>query len=321
MANSDNNDTAPFTVERLSENPVIHPGMTPSPGTNINGPSVIAVPDWVTHRLGRFYMYFADHRGDHIKLAFADHPAGPWTLHAPGVLHVSASGFPADARLLDPPEADRDAVASGDLRPHIASPDVHVDAARREIVMYFHGLEADCRQTTRRACSDDGLSFGASTPVCAIPYVRVFDHDGGMFAATFAGYLGASPDGGMTFPEGAAFGERRTRHVAVLRHDGRLYLVFSRIGDCPERLLIARIVTGGNWRDWRLTPPQVLLGPETAWEGAHAPLVPSRMGPADTPVNQLRDPCILADAGALWLYYSVAGERGIAVARLHPAPR
>ena len=47
---------------------------------NIQGPSLIEVPDWVEDPLGRYYLYFADHKGLYIRLAYADNPLGPWTV-------------------------------------------------------------------------------------------------------------------------------------------------------------------------------------------------------------------------------------------------
>ena len=38
-------------------------------GDNINGPSLIRVPNWVEGRLSRYYLYFADHKGAYIRLA------------------------------------------------------------------------------------------------------------------------------------------------------------------------------------------------------------------------------------------------------------
>lgn len=55
-------------VERLG--PIITPDTHPSAGTNINGPSLIRVPDWVDDPLGRYYLYFADHKGSDIRLAW-----------------------------------------------------------------------------------------------------------------------------------------------------------------------------------------------------------------------------------------------------------
>jgi len=47
---------------------------------NINGPSVIRVPKWINKPLGKYYMYFSHHKGNHIRMAFANKPEGPWTI-------------------------------------------------------------------------------------------------------------------------------------------------------------------------------------------------------------------------------------------------
>ena len=56
-------------VERLLDGPIIGPDLDPSIGQNIQGPSLIRVPDWVENRLGNYYLYFADHKGRYIRLA------------------------------------------------------------------------------------------------------------------------------------------------------------------------------------------------------------------------------------------------------------
>ena len=93
-------------------------------GSNINGPSVIRVPDWVQQPLGRYYLYFSHHKGTYIRLAYADALMGPWKIHTPGVLDVSQSLFSAT----DPPEPPpgerpswADTLAGGYLYAHVAS--------------------------------------------------------------------------------------------------------------------------------------------------------------------------------------------------------
>ena len=46
---------------RFPENPLITLTSSSSLGDNANGPSIIRVPGWVAHPLGRYYMYFAHH--------------------------------------------------------------------------------------------------------------------------------------------------------------------------------------------------------------------------------------------------------------------
>lgn len=307
-----------FRAERIGNDPIIHPGLAGSIGTNINGPSAIRVPDWVADPYGRYYLYFADHRGNHIRLAYADDIAGPWRIYAPGTLRLADSGLPTSPNELDAPPGLQEAVATGDLRPHIASPDVHVDNAARQIIMHFHGLARNCSQITCRAVSADGLEFRKITPTGADFYARVFSWRGATYAAALEGWLYHSPDGGLTFPERVRFADRSIRHVAVFIHDRQLHLVYSCIGDSPERLLSSRVEADGHWQSWKALETAELLHPHFDWEGGHLPATPSRPGPADTPENQLRDPYVLVDAGDLWLFYSCAGESGIGLARLLP---
>jgi hypothetical protein len=87
------------TVERLIDRAIIGPDLHPSIGRNIQGPSLIRVPDWIESPLGRYYLYFADHKGAYIRLAFADELKGPWQIHEPGSLQIVDSYF-----LTTPPE-------------------------------------------------------------------------------------------------------------------------------------------------------------------------------------------------------------------------
>jgi hypothetical protein len=92
-------------ITRLLDAPIIAPETDPSIGDNIQGPSLIRVPDWVTAPLGRYYLYFADHKGRYIRLAYADQVTGPWSVHAPGSLQLAESHFPSEPP--EPPPAPR----------------------------------------------------------------------------------------------------------------------------------------------------------------------------------------------------------------------
>ena len=81
-------------VHRLLDRPIIEPQTDPSIGENIQGPSLIRVPDWIEQPLGRYYLYFADHKGVYIRLAYVDDLAGPWRVYAPGTLQLADSCFP-----------------------------------------------------------------------------------------------------------------------------------------------------------------------------------------------------------------------------------
>jgi len=74
----------------------------------------------------------------------------------------------------------------------------------------------------------------------------------------------------------------------------------------------------GDWRTWRLSPPEIVLVPEREFEGANLPLIKAtRLRVMPRPLfRELRDPCLFREDGRTYLSYAVAGERGIAGAEL-----
>ena len=84
---------APATAARIAQNPLITVDSSPSLGDNVNGPSIIRVPSWIPHPLGRYYAYFGHHKGQFIRLAYADAITGPWKIYEPGVVPVSDTAF------------------------------------------------------------------------------------------------------------------------------------------------------------------------------------------------------------------------------------
>jgi len=283
---------------RFKENPIIRPELSATIGKNINGPSLIRAPEWLEKPLGKYYLYFADHGGKFIRLAYADRLEGPWKIHEPGTLRLEETA------------------AKG----HIASPDVHVDNEKREIRMYFHG-PAKGGQLSFLATSKDGLKFTAGREPLGPFYFRVFQWRGAWYAVAKEGVLLRSKDGVAKFEEGPrlfTFDDPAlvVRHSAVLLEGDRLRVFYSRIGDSPERILVSTVALTDDWTKWRAGEPQVVLAPQETYEGADLPLAVSRSGPAGGRVRQLRDPCIFQESGKTWLLYSVAGESGIAVAEL-----
>jgi hypothetical protein len=285
-------------ITRFSTNPIIHAGLDESIGDNINGPSLIRVPDWIEQPLGRYYLYFAHHDGAWIRLAWSDALEGPWRIHRAGVLPL------------------REALFAG----HVASPDVHVDDVRREIRLYYHGSDTASggggEQWTRIALSPDGLRFRARMETLGRPYFRVFRWGGFHYALAMPGVFYRSPDGIGAFEEGPRLFTRDMRHSAVSVRGDELLVFHTNVGDSPERILLSRIDLAADWRSWRASAPEVVLEPELEYEGAHLPRLPSRRGLAAEPVCQLRDPAIFRENGRTYVLYSVAGERGIAIARI-----
>ncbi len=318
-------------VTRLIDAAIISPQLHPGVGENIQGPSLIRVPDWVDSPLGKYYLYFADHKGSYIRLAYADDLKGPWTVHPPGSLQLADSLF-----LTEPPDAPPEAVEEikkerfasrgpetmlHDIlteltTPHIASPDVHVDSANQTIVMYFHGLEGLGRQVTRIAASTDGISFSARPEILSRSYLRVFRHDGHNFGLVMPGQVHRFTDGLPPLEQGPLLFNKQMRHSALLKKEDTLYVFWSQVGDTPERILLSTIDLSADWREWQETEAVEVLRPERQWEGADAPLEPSARSVAYGHVNQLRDPAIFSEGDHIYLLYSVAGESGIGIAEL-----
>ena len=71
LAQAQQPDLSTIKVARVLDKPIIGPDIHPSIGVNIQGPSLIRVPDWVENPLGKYYLYFADHKGLYIRLAYA----------------------------------------------------------------------------------------------------------------------------------------------------------------------------------------------------------------------------------------------------------
>jgi hypothetical protein len=291
---------------RLPENPIVTPASSPTLGDNINGPSLLRVPPWVERPLGRYYLYFAHHSGKFIRLAYADQISGPWKIHEPGTLRLDQAPKCYD---------------------HIASPDMHVDDGRREILMYFHcpaGSTGDVdigQQKTFLALSRDGLRFVADTQPLAPAYLRVFRSGDYYYGVVRGGVLLRSRDRRSPFESGQtlidADSGRLLRHAAVDRQGDVLRVYYSRIGDRPERILFSEVHLTSNWSEWRASEPVTILSPERGYEGADRPLEVSKPDHAPGRVRQLRDPAIFREGKKTYLLYSVAGESGIAIAELH----
>lgn len=319
-------------VERLLDAPIIAPGIHPSVGENIQGPSVIKVPEWVDDPLGDYYLYFADHKGLYIRLAYADDLLGPWTIHPPGSLQIQDSYF-----LAEPPAVSSDVAerlrASQERRgvpmshdglfeattPHIASPDVQVDHQNQRIVMYFHGLDDVSTQLSRVATSSDGIHFDARPEQLGRSYMRIFHHDGYTYSMAMPGQFYRSRDPLGNFEEGPRLFNANMRHSALLVRENTLFVFWTQVGDAPEHIMLSTVDIAGDWNSWQNTPGVEVLRPEYPWEGSSAPLEPSVRSTAYGVVNQLRDPALYEDvaSGRTYLFYAVGGEAGIAIAEVH----
>ncbi len=299
-------------IQRVGTEPIIHQGMDPSLGDNINGPSLIRMPEGVPGRLGRYYLYFAHHKGQFIRLAYADHVEGPWTEHAPGVLPLRDTPFAQSKP--DKPQPDWAVALNTDgLYPHLASADVHI-LPDGPFEMYLPGLDDTGEQVSYRAVSRNGLDWDIQMPPIAETYMRIFDWQDTTYAMARCSRLMRLGRAGWELGPVAIAPE--IRHVAVLRRDDRLHVLFTRIGDAPEHILHAEIDLSGDWSDWRpATEPVPVLLPELDWEGASEPIRPSIIG-VENFCHALRDPGLFEENGTIWMIYAGGGEHALGLAKV-----
>ena len=319
-------------AERFARNPLVTVRSSPSLGGNVNGPTVVRVPDWVAAPLGRYYMYFANHMGDFVRLAYADALEGPWKIHEPGVLHVRDTAF------FRPQPDPRGPIA--DFYTHVASPELLIDAERRRVLMWVHGWwtngerwpdeiaaartwarERAYGQFTQLAESVDGVHFTVRPGITRTSYVRVFRHGGRLYAMSRLGVLSRASDAAGPFEigpnpfRGGAFANR-VRHVGLVLRGQTLFVFFTAIGDAPERVMMSAVDLAGDWDGWRASPAVEVLRPQAPYECTDLPAAPSEPGDVDEPVQQIRDPFVFEESGRLYLFYSFCGEQGIAAASL-----
>jgi hypothetical protein len=308
-----------IVATRFKSNPIITPAMfAGEDGLNINGPSLIKVPKWIKKPLGKYYLYFAHHTGKYIRLAYANHLKGPWTIYEKGTLKIEDCG-----------KCNFISQAHGNYK-HIASPDVLIDTAKKEIVMYFHcpvhagGADSiqNYPQVTFRSTSTNGIDFKANEEIVNNAYyLRVFKWNGYFYAFARGGDLYRSKDGISNFEEGSnpfhkIQNPSTIRHLAVLVKQNVLYVFYSRIGDMPESILVSKIPLLDDWNLWSPTEPVTILKPTFDYEGVNLPLAKSVRGEIKNPVRELRDPYIFECKSKVYLLYSVSGESGIAIAEL-----
>lgn len=300
-------------IERLG--PIIEPSLLPpGDGGNINGPCCLEVPKWCKNRLGRFYLYFAHHRGSYIRLACSDALTHGWKNVPGGVLNLEKFN---------------------DAHDHIASPEIFVDEEQKEIRLYFHApSKTKKEQWTFLATSSDGLSFSEVVDVPLAPfYLRVFRFKEHFYGLSKGGNLWRSRNGRQEFEQGNNIFDKSlsneiwhnhkgsVRHVGILKKEECLLIFYSKIGDEPERIYCATVdLSCDDWKLWQAGPQREVIRPEEKYEGAHLRLVESQAGTAHTPENALRDPYVFETSGHTYLFYSVQGECGIAVCKIKISP-
>ena len=296
-------------VQRLGL--IISDKLQANAGQNINGATCVEMPEWYKPRLGNFHLYFADHSGQFIKVAYTDNIESKWSVSPSRTINLSRF---------------RDAYD------HIASPEVFIDHSTKTLRLYFHARARSKgrEQWTFMICYDQfgGVTRVVDEPLAAF-YLRVFKYGDFFYGVSKGGLLWRSTDGLSPFELGPNLinpcriddlwqnepGD--VRHSAVDLDSELLEVFFTRIGDKPERIYAGFVnLSKASWLEWVVKDVSEVLRPERVYEGGALPLSLSKSGPSLEMENSLRDPYVLRYKNERYLFYSVAGERGIALAKI-----
>jgi len=314
-------------------------------GENINGPSMIRIPDWIAAEdradpTAVYYLYFAHHGGSYIRMAWAADIEGPWNLY-----DVGTGVAIGDRGVLDL-GGSTISIGNGIVIPnnHLASPCAVVDDINQRIIMYFHsgstvrvnGIDIS-GQKTFVATSPYGLEFygGIEPVILGNSYFQVFEYNGNLYAFDNSGdmYMALDIDDPWTTPPGFNFENDlwtllsndptaglSIRHTGVLIVGDELQVFYSSRGDEPERIKMSTIDLTVGHDNWNATNPgEEIIQAELDWEGGNITPAPSESGAAPENVNQLRDPYIFRDSdGEIYLIHTARGEDSLALVLLQP---
>ena len=233
-------------------------------------------------------------------MSYSDNIEGPYTEYDKGTLRLENTN----------------------CKTHIASPDVHIDDDRKQIVMYYHGDTID-EQKTFVSFSKDGLNFKDSGNECGSFYFRVFKYKNKLYSISknknTDSVISVANNWEDKFKPLFNFLEN-SRHTSVFIEDDDLYIFYSSIGDCPESIKMIQIKLSENIDDWDVIHMEEILKPEREYEGSYFPLNPSLPGSSTLRygrgVNEVRDPYVYVEDDNIYLFYSLAGEMGIGLSKL-----
>ena len=269
---------------------------------NINGASLIKVPEWVDNPLGKYYLYFASHTGKYIRLAYSDSLTESFKIYDGEVLKLKDTN----------------------CKTHIASPDVHIDNDDKKIIMYFHG-DTNNFQETFISKSNNGLSFNSNNKPLGLFYFRVFK-----YKDKFYSIAKNKNEDSIIYQSDGWDGKfeplftilPNSRHTATYVEKDNLYIFYTTVGEAPESIYYCKIKLGETIEDWEVLDNKKLTKPTFDFEGAGSDLIPSNFGSStlrwgEKKLNELRDPCIYKEGDELFLLYSFNGEGGIALGSLN----
>lgn len=300
----------------------------------VNGPMPVRVRWWMSERLlsKTHILYVASHKSarggvnNSLTLLATDKSAGgPWK-----------------------PFLEAKVVFLGEIPcTTLHSPSVFFDDDARTTYMFAHGHKCENvpgKQPTLTFSSTDSLTWRLiSHEPAKFLHTRLFyltpptaRHSDGFFYSVAKSQESSSGSGvlcrssSLTGPyvPGPILSQGM-RHADVhLVKDRFLFILFSLIGDAPERIMLGTVDTYSDtdWTSWIMRPGPVIIGGEDTaviGEKSHGQ-APSRPGPSSWNDGGVRDPRLLisspttpnSDEFSGYLFYSSNGESSISAALL-----
>lgn len=277
----------------------------PHDGSNINGPSLIKVPDFIKNPLGKYYLYFGHHEGTFIRMAYSDDVTANYKIYEGGVLNLSQLN-----KNFNKPN-------------HLASPDVIINNENKTIIMYFHCPYNNklTSQSTFYATSFDGLTFNVHNENILYPYFRYFTHDNEKYGLAMnkignSSYTSVMKRNFITdkFEEICQI-LPNSRHTCVTTTNKKVFICYSTVGDCPEHICMCELEIDNNFI--RTKNNFSLILPELQYEHSNKKPTKSEYGISRETVCQLRDPFVYVENDIAYILYTISGERGIAIAIIY----
>lgn len=199
-------------------------GITDSDADNINGASLIRIPDWLTKDQradpsAQYYLYFSHHQGNYIRMAWSSSVLGPYTLFNAG--NQEDPSFPGKGVLDLGPEDKMEWVNGAKMQGHVASPHVLLDSINQQFILFIHAPSngkgssnfSTESQKTFIGVSHDGLNFNGSiseeeliggvgrgpsgfgmvNQILANAYLKTFEYQDELYGFTNHGVIWKSP--------------------------------------------------------------------------------------------------------------------------------
>lgn len=245
---------------------------------NINGPTVFQRPIFFP-KGPKWIMYFAHHIGNGIRVAESENIVYGWKVRDETILNLDK--IPGKG--------------------HIASPEIEVLSDR--LNLYYH-CDYDNDQYTFKASTYDGKNWEYDTEIQGYFYFRIIEKNYAISKYKNNGGVWYKKQNGKFVQKGLIL--PRMRHCCYF--NGKIY--WSEIGDMPECIYSANL----DLSNFTLHNKKTVITPTESYE-IKGNLKKSNSGSA-TNVTEVRDPFVINDEFRTFIFYTVCGEEGIAIAEI-----